>query len=97
MLQNLNRLVKRNASILKGRNASKFDHLMKRNASILKGRNASKFEPLDEAKCFNTEPLDEAKCSNYSGLKTASPRGAKAGGVCWMVRCSGGVGDRKGS
>jgi hypothetical protein len=39
--------------------------------------------PLDGAKCFNTGPLnDGAKCSNYPGLNTASPRDAKAGGVC---------------
>jgi hypothetical protein len=90
-------------NLLKGRNAPKLDHLKGRNApkfERLGGAKCSKFGPFVErgAKCFNTGPLsDEAKCSNYPGLKTASPRDAKAEGVGWMMRCSGEVGDRKDS
>ncbi len=82
----MNRLMKRNASIL--------NRLKKRNAPKSERLDEAKcfkfgpfVEPLDEAKCFNIESLnDEAKCSNYPGLNTASPRGDKAEGVCWMMR-----------
>jgi hypothetical protein len=63
----MNRLMKRNASILKKRNASKFESLDE--------AKCFKFESFDES-------LDEAKCSNYFELKTTSSRDVKAEKIC---------------
>jgi ATP-dependent helicase/DNAse subunit B len=52
MLQNLNRLMKRNASILKKRNASKFEPLDE--------AKCFNTESLDEAKCSNDSGLKTA-------------------------------------
>jgi hypothetical protein len=56
------------------------------NLNGLVKRNAPKFGPFDEAKRLD-----------YPGLNTASSRGVKAEGICWMMRCSDEVKNRKNS
>ncbi len=101
-----------NSGSLKRRNASKFEPLggakcfntgpldeakCFNTESLNEGAKCFKTGSLGEAKCFKFGSFDGAKCSDYSGLNTASSRGVKAGGVCWMMGCRDRVRDRKDS